>query len=169
MENKLNTVYVKEERNFLLCNSSLFIMQNFYFYQSIIALQCVSIHCKVDQLQVYRCACVLSHDQLFAIPWAGLLCLWDFSGKNTGASHHFLLQEINSIYMSILICHFIHPFSPLHLHTFVLYIYVSISAQEISLTSTFFGFHIYALIYSICSSLSYFTVYDSLQVHPHRS
>ena len=34
--------------------------------------------------------------QLFVTPWTvahhGLLCLWDYSGKNTGVGCHFLLQ-----------------------------------------------------------------------------
>ena len=39
----------------------------------------------------------LSHVQLFANPWTvayRLLRPWDFPGKNTGVSCHFLLQEI---------------------------------------------------------------------------
>ena len=45
---------------------------------------CVSVH-------------VLDWMQLFATPWAvapRLLCPWDFPGKNTGVSCHFLLQGI---------------------------------------------------------------------------
>ena len=43
------------------------------------------------------CAPSLSHVQFFATPWtlpARLLCLWDFSDKNTGVGCHFLLQGI---------------------------------------------------------------------------
>jgi len=29
-------------------------------------------------------------------PWCGLLCSWDFLGKNTGVGCHFLFQEISS-------------------------------------------------------------------------
>ena len=41
----------------------------------------------------------LSHVWLFATPGTvpaptGLLCPWNFPGKNTGADYHFLLQEI---------------------------------------------------------------------------
>jgi len=38
----------------------------------------------------------LSHVWLFATPWnpTGLLCPWDFPGKNTGVGCHFLSQEI---------------------------------------------------------------------------
>ena len=42
--------------------------------------------------------CMLSHVQFFATAWTIapplLLCPWDFSGKNTGAGYHFLLQGI---------------------------------------------------------------------------
>ena len=41
---------------------------------------------------------MLSHVQFFATAWTiappVLLCPWDFSGKNTGAGYHFLLQGI---------------------------------------------------------------------------
>ena len=40
---------------------------------------------------------VLSHVQLFSTPWtvpARLLCSWNFPGKTTGVSCHFLLQGI---------------------------------------------------------------------------
>ena len=45
------------------------------------------------------CVCVhsLSYVQLFATLWtvpSRLLCPWDFSGKNTGVGHRFLLQRI---------------------------------------------------------------------------
>ena len=38
----------------------------------------------------------LSYVWLFATPWSptGLLCPWDFPGKNTGVGCHFLSQEI---------------------------------------------------------------------------
>ena len=41
--------------------------------------------------------CVLSRVQLFVTPWtvaSGLLCLWEFSGKNSGLGCCFLLQGI---------------------------------------------------------------------------
>ena len=41
--------------------------------------------------------CVLSRVQLFVTPWtvaSGLLCLWEFSGKNSGVGCCFLLQGI---------------------------------------------------------------------------
>ena len=45
------------------------------------------------------CVCTLSHVQPFVTPMdyspARLLCPWNFPGKNTGASCHFLLQEIS--------------------------------------------------------------------------
>ena len=40
---------------------------------------------------------VLSHVQLFTVPWTvahQLLCLWNFPGKNTGMGCHFLLKGI---------------------------------------------------------------------------
>ena len=42
------------------------------------------------------CAKLLSHVQLFVIPWtpARLLCPWDFPGQNTGVGCHSLLQGI---------------------------------------------------------------------------
>ena len=46
------------------------------------------------------------------------------------------------------------PPSPLGVHTFVLYICVSISALQTSSSVPFSRFHIYALIHDICFSLS---------------
>ena len=46
------------------------------------------------------------------------------------------------------------PLSPLGVHTFVLYICVSISALQTGSSVPFSRFHIYALIYAICFSLS---------------
>ena len=46
------------------------------------------------------------------------------------------------------------PLSPLGVHTFVLYICVSISALQTGSSVPFSRFHIYALIYGICLSLS---------------
>ena len=43
------------------------------------------------------CACTFSHVQLFVTPWTvahQTPCPWDFPGKNTGVSCHFLLQGI---------------------------------------------------------------------------
>ena len=44
------------------------------------------------------CVCVLSHVQLFAIPFdcnpTRLHCPWNFPGKTTGVGCHFLLQAI---------------------------------------------------------------------------
>ena len=51
-------------------------------------------------------------------------------------------------------CHPLPPFSPLGIHTFVLYICVSISALQTVYLYHFSRFHIYALIYSICFSPS---------------
>ena len=65
-----------------------------------------------------------------------------------------------SVYMSIPISQFITPqppplpLFPLGVHTFVLYICVSISALQTSSSVPFSRFHIYALIYDICFSLS---------------
>ena len=66
-----------------------------------------------------------------------------------------------SVYMSIPISQFITPpppppprLSPLRVHTFVLYICVSISSLQTGSSVPFFRFHIYALIYDICFSLS---------------
>ena len=46
------------------------------------------------------------------------------------------------------------PLSPLGVHKFVLYFCVSISAPQTGSSVPFSGFHIYALIYDICFSLS---------------
>ena len=64
-----------------------------------------------------------------------------------------------SVYMSIPISQFITPpprppLSPLGVHTCFLYFCVSISALETSSSVPFSRFHIYALIYDICFSLS---------------
>ena len=51
----------------------------------------------------------------------------------------------------------VHPTTPLSLlgiHTFVIYVCVSISALKISLPILFSRLHIYVLIYNICFSLS---------------
>ena len=47
-----------------------------------------------------------------------------------------------------------HPTNPLGVHTFVLYVCVSVSALQIGFLYHFAKFHIYALIYDICFSLS---------------
>ena len=65
-----------------------------------------------------------------------------------------------SVYMSIPISQFIPPSSPptspptFGVHTFVVYICVSISALQTGSPVPFSRFHIYALIYNICFSLS---------------
>ena len=65
-----------------------------------------------------------------------------------------------TVYMSITISQFITPtsplpaVSPLGVHTFFLYVCVSISALQTSSSVPFSTFHIYALIYGICFSLS---------------
>ena len=87
----------------------------------------------------------------------------------------FIFYTADSYYLSILyilvyICqsqspnssHPCPPRSPLGVHTFVLYICVSISALQTGSLYHFSRFHIYALIYNICFSLSNFTLYDSL-------
>ena len=43
---------------------------------------------------VCGCAQLLSHVWLFVTPWTGLLCLWNFPGKNIEVAYHFLLQGI---------------------------------------------------------------------------
>ena len=64
-----------------------------------------------------------------------------------------------SVYRSIPISQFITPpppppaASPLGVHTFVLYICVSISALQTGSSVPFSRFHIYALIYDTCFSL----------------
>ena len=73
-----------------------------------------------------------------------------------------------SVYMSIPISHFITPpppplpLSSLGVHTFVLYICVSISVLQTIFLYHFSRFHIYVLIYNIFLFLTYFTLYDSL-------
>ena len=65
-----------------------------------------------------------------------------------------------SVYISIPIAQFIPPpsppppLSPLGVHTFVLYICVSISALQTGSSVPFSRFHIYVLKYDICFSLS---------------
>ena len=46
------------------------------------------------------------------------------------------------------------PVSPLGVHTFVLYICISISALQTGSSVPFSRFHIYALIHNICFSFS---------------
>ena len=49
----------------------------------------------------------------------------------------------------------------------ILYICVFIPVLPLGLSEPFFfRFHIYVLAYGICFSLTYFTLYDRLQVHP---
>ena len=72
-----------------------------------------------------------------------------------------------SIYTSILISQFF-PLSPSpHVHMPILYISISIPALKIGSSVHFSRFHIYALIYDICFSLSYFPLYDRLSIHPY--
>ena len=71
-----------------------------------------------------------------------------------------------SIYTSILFSQFF-PLSPSpHVHMPILYISISIPALKIGSSVHFSRFHIYALIYDICFSLSYFPLYDRLSIHP---
>ena len=60
------------------------------------------------------------------------------------------------------------PFSfPLCVQKSILYISVSVPAQQKKVHQYCFSrFHIYALIYDIYFFLTYFTLYDRLQVHP---
>ena len=62
------------------------------FCWSIVTVQyCVSFSCMQSKSAVYIHAQSLSRVQLFVTPWTvGLLCPWDFSGKNTGVSSLFL-------------------------------------------------------------------------------
>ena len=65
-----------------------------------------------------------------------------------------------SVYMSIPISQFIPPIppppllSPLGVHTFVLYLCVSVSAYKLVHLYHYSRFHIYTLIYDLCFSLS---------------
>ena len=61
-----------------------------------------------------------------------------------------------------------HPLSPLGVHTFVLYICVSISALQTGSSVPFFQIPHICIIYSIFVFLflTYFTLYDSLQIQP---
>ena len=47
----------------------------------------------LNKLLQWKCQ-LISHVWLFATPWTGLLCPWNFPGKNTGVGCHFLLQWI---------------------------------------------------------------------------
>ena len=75
-----------------------------------------------------------------------------------------------SVYMSIPVAQFITPpppppaASPLGVHTFVLYICVSISSLQTGSSLPFSRFHIYVLIYDACCSLSdlFHSVWQSL-------
>ena len=62
----------------------------------------------------------------------------------------------SSVYMSIPISQFILSLFPhfpcLNVHTFVLYVCVSVSALQISSSLPFCRFHMYALIYNVCFS-----------------
>ena len=46
--------------------------------------------------KLYMCACSVMSDSLkpHRLQPSRLLCLWDFSGKNTGVGCHFLLQGL---------------------------------------------------------------------------
>ena len=65
-----------------------------------------------------------------------------------------------SVYMLVPISQLFPPFPHLGVHMFVLYISVSISA--LVHLYHFSRFHKYVLIYDICFSLTYFTLYDRL-------
>ena len=81
------------------------------------------------------------------------------------------------IFLYILVCiyqsqspnlsHHHPPLSPLRVHTlFSTSLSLFLPCKPVHLYH-FSTFHIYALIYGICFSLSDFTLYDSLEVHPH--
>ena len=80
-----------------------------------------------------------------------------------------------SVYMSIPISQFIPPPPPPPPHNFPPLVSISLFSTSVSLFLPcksvhlyhFSRFHIYALMYDICSLfLTYFTLYDSLQIHP---
>ena len=51
----------------------------------------------LDLVQKAQCVCVFSHVRFFVTPQTvahRLLCPWDFPGRNTAVSCHFLLQGI---------------------------------------------------------------------------
>ena len=69
------------------------------------------------------------------------------------------------VYMSTTIFHFIPSPSPLGNQKYIFYICDSISALQISYSATLFQIT-YVILYDICLSLFYFTLHDTLQVHP---
>ena len=79
-----------------------------------------------------------------------------------------------SVYMSMTISHFVPTYpspSPYpQVHSLVGLCLYSPTAPVFFITifSFFLRFHIYVLAYGICFSLSDFTLYDSLQIHPPR-
>ena len=110
-----------------------------------------------------------SYDQVNIFPLLSFLLSFSFSFIYLFFEFYFLycrfLLVIHfihiSVYMSIPISQFITPQPPptlplslLGVHIFVLYICVSISALQTSSSVPFSRFHIYALIYDICFSLS---------------
>ena len=59
-------------------------------------LRTVDLHERLINSIIDMHVCVLSHSdslQRYELYTARLLCPWDFPGKNTGVSCHFLLQE----------------------------------------------------------------------------
>ena len=69
---------------------------------------------KIERCNIFFAAESLSRVSLFVSPWTvyptRLLCLWDFSGRNTGVGCHFLLpgifptQGLNSRLLCLLHC-----------------------------------------------------------------
>ena len=100
------------------------------------------------------------------------ICL-PFFGVSSHSGHHRALSRFSLVVCSIrsISIHVnptlsIHPSSssPLGVHTFVLFVCVSVSALQMGSSVHFSRFHIYVLIHDICFSLSglYYSVWQSL-------
>ena len=83
----------------------------------------------------------------------------------------YFIPSINNVQVSIPSSQFFPPPSPLSVHTFVLCVSVSASALQIGSSIPFFWFHIQALIYDVCFSLSdlLHSVWYSRSIHASRN
>ena len=149
----------------------------FFFFTSLLEYKCFTVLCqfllynKVNQVYVY----IYPHiPSLVHLPPTLLIPSFQVVTKHRvdplvlcsslPLAIHF---TFGNVYMSMLLSHFIpaslSPTVPSSL--FSMSVFLLLPCHQVH-RYHFLKLHIYALAYSICFSLIYFTLYDCLQVHP---
>ena len=148
-----------------------------HLYWSIIALQCCQflLYNKVNQLYVYIYPHISSLLRL--PPTLPILPLQVVTRHRADLPVLFgcfplaIYFTFGSVYMFMPLSYFVPSYpspSPCpQVHSLRLHLYSCPASRFIrTIYFSFFRFHIYVLAYSICFSLTYFTLYDTLQIHP---